>query len=114
MQYLQCSTSSTSKISDAKAASEMLGLDLDSESLVSNPKLVIALSKINEKLSPGTLRGAGLGGPDGNGAKGKLSQAEDILTNENNPHYAAFNDSSHPGHEAAMAEYNRLIYESAE
>ncbi len=99
-------------ISNAKAAAEVLGLDLDAASLIQNPKMVIALSKIHTKVSPGALKELGIGGPTAT-AEGKLKQAEDILVNPQNPLYEAFQDPSHVRYEEAQATYNRLIAESA-
>lgn len=99
-------------ISDAQAASEVLGLDLDPDDLVSNPRLVVALSKVKDQLSPGTLKGAGLGSGDNSSAQGKLSQAEAILSDPSNKYYDAWRNSDHVDHERAVAHYNQLILES--
>lgn len=99
-------------ISNAKAAHDLLGLTLSERDLIQNPTLVTSLARIHTKLAPGTLREIGVG-KEGQTAEGKLQQANDMLSNEQNPHYAAFHDQSHPNHQAAMDHYNRLILESA-
>lgn len=98
-------------ISNAKAASQILGLDLDPESLATNPKLVIALSKIHKKISPGELKDLGLS-PEGRSAAGASQKADDILNNKENPYHKAFYDHTDPNHDMAQAEFNRLIAEA--
>lgn len=98
-------------IADAKAAHDLLGLNLSAEDLIQNVTLVTSLAKMHAKLAPGTLRELGIG-KDGQTAESKLTQANDILNNTANPHYAAFYDQSHPNHQIAMDHYNRLILES--
>lgn len=99
-------------IADARFVSETLGLPLEAEDLVNQPNMVVALSKLRQSLSEGTLKGASIGGVEiSNGSK--LAQAEDIVANSENPLNAAFYDSSHPQHEQAMATHARLISESA-
>lgn len=99
-------------ISNAKAAHDILGLNLSEADLVSNPTLVTSLAKLHAKVSPGTFRELGIG-KEGETAQGKLEQARDILNNPENPHHKAFNDNTHPNHQAAVDTYNRLIAESA-
>lgn len=99
-------------ISNAKAAHDLLGLNLDPTDLISNPTLVTSLAKLHEKISPGTLKELNLS-TEGQTAEGKLQQARNILNDENNPLNKAFYDSSHPQHKQANDEYNRLIAESA-
>jgi hypothetical protein len=99
-------------IDDAKFVSEALGLPLESSDLVGQPNMVIALSKLKQALSEGTLKGASVGGVEIT-AGGKLSQAEDIISNSENPLNAAFHDNSHPQHETALGKHARLIMESA-
>jgi hypothetical protein len=99
-------------ISDAEAANKVLGLEIEGEDLIQNPRLVIALSKIKDQLSPGALKAAGLGSGTANPtAEGYSSQADDILTNPENPHYEAFHNAEHPDHEKATAHYNDLIFQ---
>jgi hypothetical protein len=74
--------------------------------------MVIALSKLKQSLSEGTLKGASVGGVEIT-AGGKLSQAEDIVSNPENALNAAFHDNSHPQHETAQGKHARLIMESA-
>ena len=100
-------------IGDAKFVSEALALPLDAKDLVNQPNMVIALSKLKTALSEGTLKGASVGGVEIT-AGGKLSQAEDIVSNTENPLNAAFYDSSHPQHEISVATHARLISESAQ
>ncbi len=100
-------------ISDAKFVSETLGLPLEAEDLVNQPNMVVALSKLKTSLSEGTLKGASVGGVQITSG-GKLSQAEDILTNPENPLNKAFYDSSHPQHEQSVQTHARLISESAQ
>jgi hypothetical protein len=99
-------------IGDAQFVSEALALPLDAKDLVNNPNMVIALSKLKTSLSEGTLKGASVGGVQVTSG-GKLSQAEDIVSNSDNPLNAAFYDSSHAQHEQAVATHARLISESA-
>jgi len=99
-------------IASAKAAADVLGLAFEAGDLLTHPSLVVNLAKLHSRVSPGTLKELGIG-KEGQSAQGKLDQAQDILTNESNPHYAAFKDQSHPNHQAAMDTYNRLILESA-
>ena len=98
-------------IANAKFTSEALGLPLDSDDLVNQPNMVVALAKIRSSIGEGTLKGASVGGVEiSNGSK--LQQAEDIITNPENPLYAAFHDSSHPQYEWSHQEHARLISES--
>lgn len=98
-------------ISNAKFASETLGLPLDSDDLVNQPNMVVALAKIRKSLGEGSLKGANVGGVEiSNGSK--LQQAEDIITNPENPLHSAFHDSSNPQYEWAQQEHARLIAES--
>ena len=100
-------------IADAKSVNEILGLSVDEATLVGNPNLVVTLSRLKDTLSEGTLKSAGL--VDGNhsgGAASKISQAEDIVANENNPLHTAFHDPTHVQHDTAMATHSRLISES--
>lgn len=99
-------------VSDAKFVSETLGLPLDAEDLVNQPNMVVALSKLRQALSEGTLKGASLGGVEISKG-GKLTQAEDILTNPENPLHKAFFDPSHPQYDLAQQTHARLIAESA-
>lgn len=100
-------------VADAKFVSETLGLPLEAESLVQTPDMVIALSKLRESLSEGTLKGASVGGVEITSGS-KLSQAEDIVGNTDNPLNKAFYDPSHPQHEQAIQTHARLISESAQ
>jgi len=100
-------------IADAKAAHDILGLNLSPEDLVQNVTLVTSLAKLHSRLEPGTLKGLGIG-KEGQSAESKLTQAQDILNNPANPMNAAFYDNSHPQHKAAQDQYNRLILESAQ
>tara|TARA_R110000796_G_scaffold251769_1_gene383935 strand:- start:2574 stop:3422 length:849 start_codon:yes stop_codon:yes gene_type:complete len=99
-------------ISDAQFASEALGLPLESADLVGQPSMVLALSKLKTMLSEGSLKGASVGGVQITSG-GKLSQANDIISNQENPLNAAFHDNSHPQHETAQQTHARLIMESA-
>jgi len=99
-------------IANAQAAHDLLGLNLTPADLIQNTTLVTSLAKMHAKLEPGTLKSLGIGA-EGASAEGKLSQANDILVNPQNPHHAAFYDQSHVGHRDAMNHYNRLILESA-
>lgn len=99
-------------IGDARHVSEALGLPLDADDLIGQPNMVVALSKLRNALSEGTLRGASVGGTEIT-AGGKLTQAQDIVSNAANPLHAAFGDNSHPQHANAQATYARLITESA-
>lgn len=99
-------------ISDAQFASEALGLPLESADLVGQPNMVLALSKLKTMLSEGSLKGASVGGVQITSG-GKLSQANDIISNKENPLNAAFHDNSHPQHETAQQNHARLIMESA-
>lgn len=99
-------------IADAKFVSETIGLPLEADDLVSQPNMVLALSKLKSALSEGSLKGATVNGVEiSNGSK--LAQAEDIVSNPNNPLHEAFFDSSHPQHQQAQTEHARLIAESA-
>lgn len=100
-------------IGNAKAAHDLLGLNLAPEDLTANPRLVLALSKIHKELSPGALKGLNLT-TEGQTATGKLQQAEDIISNPANPDYKAFHDSSDPRHESVRERRSRLIAESAQ
>lgn len=99
-------------IADAQFVSETLALPLEDEDLINQPNMVLALSKLKNALSEGTLKGATINGVEiSNGSK--LAQAEDILINSGNPLHEAFFDSSHPQHQRAQTEHARLIAESA-
>lgn len=99
-------------IADAKFVSETLALPLEADDLVNQPNMVLALSKLKNALSEGTLKGATINGVEiSNGSK--LAQAEDIVTNTSNPLHIAFFDASHPQHHQAQTEHARLIAESA-
>jgi hypothetical protein len=100
-------------IANAKAAHDMLGLNLSAEDLIQNVNLVTSLAKLHQKIEPSTMKAIGLGAA-GASAESKLSQAQDILNNPQNPHNAAFYDNSHANHKAAQDQYNRLILESAQ
>lgn len=99
-------------ISDAKFVKDTLGLPLESEDLVNQPNMVVALSKLKTALSEGTLKGASLGGVQITSG-GKLSQADAIVSDPKNDLYAAFHDNSHALHEQAVQTHARLITESA-
>jgi hypothetical protein len=100
-------------IANAKAAHDMLGLNLSADDLIQNVNLVTSLAKLHQKIEPSTMKAIGLGAA-GASAESKLSQAQDILNNPQNPHNAAFYDNSHANHKAAQDQYNRLILESAQ
>ena len=99
-------------LGDALNSIEALGLPLTRDNIVDNPTLAASLAKLKTSLSEGTLKGASLGGVEITSG-GKLSQANDIVSNEANPKNAIFYDDSHPQHAEVVAEYNRLITESA-
>ncbi len=100
-------------MANAKFAAETLGLPLTAEDLVSTPEMVLSLAKLKDSLSEGTLKGASLGGVEiTNGSK--LSMANDIVSDSNNPLYNAFYDTSHPQHEDAVATHARYISESGQ
>jgi len=98
-------------IANAQAAHDLLGLQLDKDDLLSNPRMVIALSRIHSKISPAELKDLNLTN-EGQSATSKLQQAEDIVGNEANPDYAAFHDTTHLNHDAVMQKYNLLISQS--
>jgi hypothetical protein len=98
-------------IANARAAHDLLGLQLDKDDLLSNPRLVTALSLIHSKISPAQLKDLNLTS-EGQSATSKLQQAEDIVGNEANPDYAAFHDPTHMNHDAVMQKYNLLIAQS--
>ena len=100
-------------IADAQFVAETIGLPLEADDLVSQPNMVIALSKLKQALSEGSLKGATVNGVQvSNGSK--LAQAEDIVSNPENPLNAAFHDASHPQYLQAQTEHARLITESAQ
>lgn len=100
-------------IADARFALETLGLPLDANDMVNQPNMVLALSKLKNSLSEGTLKGASIGGVDiTNGSS--LARAEDIISNPSNPLHEAFYDNSHTQYAQAQAEHARLISESAQ
>ena len=99
-------------IANAEHVRETLGLPLESEDLIANPNMVLALAKIRKSLGEGSLKGAYVGGVEITSGS-KLQQAEDIITNPDNSLHKAFHDSSDPQFEWAHQEHARLISESA-
>ena len=100
-------------IANAQAASEALGLQIESADLAANPNMVIALANIKNQISPGALKGSTLQDAGASIVAGsKIAQAEDIVSNTSNPLHEAFYDSSHPQHETAINTHSRLISES--
>ncbi len=101
-------------VANAKAASEVLGLNLSADDLASSPNMVLALANIKNQISEGALKGASLSDPGANILAGsKLQQAEDIVSNPSNPLHDPFMDSSHPKHQIAHDTHSRLISESS-
>lgn len=100
-------------IGDAQHVAEALQLPIDSNDLVNNPNMVLSLAKLKTAISEGTLKGASVAGVEISSG-GKLSQANDIISNPDNALYKAFKDNSDPQHDYALSEHARLITESAQ
>lgn len=95
-------------IARAKESSEILGLNIDENTLLTTPNLVVNLSKLRAKVGEDALRSAGFETVTKSQA-GSLAQADAIVNDKENPMNKAFWDQSDPLHDAAVEQHSALI-----